>query len=677
MSDFIHTLKNVGVRSDQDFSRQRKIQMSNVLFSLTGFYTLLISVIFLLVGRDFPTILISVFISFTFSLCIFFNKQGWFTSSRQLFFSTIVVGIWSSAFVNGENFMLEIAFLPAIGIPFLLYLKSEIKQAFFWGAVFMISYFVMSFWYEQVSPINPISVEEAETLNKILVVLLFIWSINIVLLFSVEQRGNDFLVRKSKKDQGELMEIVELKNKKISDLEDLLVRKEREILDEKNHNESNYFKNKNCEIFKSMLSLDLSEILKFQSRNPTDEELSCLIKNLTVLHGKADASEFKTVRFNTNINKRVNFLIDGLKWNKTPVYFDNEIQDLQYVKTDGFQLSYLLEGLLTEILFDPKKGELFLQLKKSKEDKMILELIATGDFSFEFLFEKKSLIELQEFTSAKLWLDGNQKIVIDFDLLVNDYNEEKPFKGTSRRIKVLLVDDVDINLQLSTVLLQSLGCVVTQATSGEEVVEIYENGKFDLILMDINLPGLNGDEVMLKLKEEQEADTMWIALTANAIVGDKEKYLEKGFNDYLTKPITIQKLTQCLGNWFPEAKSTIFKAEANFLLDLSQIEQTAKLLGGWPVYFTFIDRFLVENTTICGEMTEALKHGNFKNLALLLHKLGGIASSVGAIGYFEILHSRYIAIKEGRGVSAEELNTILQLGEETNIKLNNLKTIKS
>ncbi len=132
-------------------------------------------------------------------------------------------------------------------------------------------------------------------------------------------------------------------------------------------------------------------------------------------------------------------------------------------------------------------------------------------------------------------------------------NEEE---STSSR-RVLIVDDNALNIKVATRLMKDLNVDITEATNGEECLNIINSGKqFDLILMDIMMPVMNGEECLRKLKENINFHTPVIALTADAITGSKEKYLSEGFVDYLSKPFKKDEI-QTLINKYLDNESQI------------------------------------------------------------------------------------------------------------------------
>ena len=116
---------------------------------------------------------------------------------------------------------------------------------------------------------------------------------------------------------------------------------------------------------------------------------------------------------------------------------------------------------------------------------------------------------------------------------------------------VLLVEDNPVNALLAQILLQREGCRVERAASGEEAIDILKNRKFDLIFMDLGLPGLDGLGATREVRRLGIA-TPVIALTANAYEEDRRACLQAGMNDFLTKPIELVALKHRLQTWTGE-----------------------------------------------------------------------------------------------------------------------------
>ena len=108
---------------------------------------------------------------------------------------------------------------------------------------------------------------------------------------------------------------------------------------------------------------------------------------------------------------------------------------------------------------------------------------------------------------------------------------------------ILVVEDNDMNMQLVEFLLEEGGYRIVKATSGEEALAIARDGSGtpDLILMDIHLPGMDGLSVVRAIKADERTATIPIlALTAHAMRGDKDRFLEAGCDGYISKPIDVK-----------------------------------------------------------------------------------------------------------------------------------------
>jgi len=129
--------------------------------------------------------------------------------------------------------------------------------------------------------------------------------------------------------------------------------------------------------------------------------------------------------------------------------------------------------------------------------------------------------------------------------------------------RILLAEDNPVNQQVAVSMLEMLGHRVELVGDGRQALEALERSNFDLVLMDCQMPELDGFEVTSRLRENEAADARAgeptsprvpvIALTANAMQGDRERCLAAGMDDYLSKPLTLAQLGAALGKWLPEA----------------------------------------------------------------------------------------------------------------------------
>ncbi len=113
--------------------------------------------------------------------------------------------------------------------------------------------------------------------------------------------------------------------------------------------------------------------------------------------------------------------------------------------------------------------------------------------------------------------------------------------------KVLIVDDSASNRELLRTMLSHCGCEVSEAGDGYEALSIAEQVKPDLIILDIQMPRLDGYGALARFRElEGFRKTPIVALTAYAMEGDDEKGRSAGFNDYVTKPVGLKKIRELL-----------------------------------------------------------------------------------------------------------------------------------
>ncbi len=126
-------------------------------------------------------------------------------------------------------------------------------------------------------------------------------------------------------------------------------------------------------------------------------------------------------------------------------------------------------------------------------------------------------------------------------------------------LRVLLVEDSDINQQVAIGMLGELGLRADRVADGAEAVRTLETSLYDVVLMDCQMPEMDGYEATARIRDPQSGvrdhDVPIIAMTAHAMQGDRETCLEAGMNDYLAKPITIDGLAAALDRWAPKTLS--------------------------------------------------------------------------------------------------------------------------
>ncbi|MBQ3841438.1 MAG: response regulator [Ruminiclostridium sp.] len=133
-------------------------------------------------------------------------------------------------------------------------------------------------------------------------------------------------------------------------------------------------------------------------------------------------------------------------------------------------------------------------------------------------------------------------------------NRREKEKKRYPNAKVLVTDDNDMNLKVAKNLLKLFGITADLASSGEEAISLMRRKNYNILFLDHMMPKMDGIETLKRLKEQEliPPETTVIALTANAVMGAKEAYMEAGFDDYLSKPIEIDHLDEKLEKYLPK-----------------------------------------------------------------------------------------------------------------------------
>lgn len=169
----------------------------------------------------------------------------------------------------------------------------------------------------------------------------------------------------------------------------------------------------------------------------------------------------------------------------------------------------------------------------------------------------KKLVELMNGTivvqsiygkGSKFTIAIDQRVVHK-EVVVEKREEKKVSEVHAEGRKVLIVDDNKINLKVASRLLENYKLDITTVESGALCIDKVNSDTYDLILMDDMMPNMSGVETLHKLKEIDGFTTPVVALTANAVTGMKEKYLNDGFDDYLAKPINRDELNNIVAKY--------------------------------------------------------------------------------------------------------------------------------
>ncbi|WP_018946478.1 response regulator [Thioalkalivibrio sp. AKL17] len=213
---------------------------------------------------------------------------------------------------------------------------------------------------------------------------------------------------------------------------------------------------------------------------------------------------------------------------------------------------------------------------------------------------------------------------------------------------VLLVEDNPINQQVARELLQGTGVTVEVANNGQEALDRFESGTFDLVLMDVQMPVMDGYDATRNLRRRPGLESLpVIAMTAHAMSGDRERCLDAGMNDYLSKPVQPDTLHTMLARWLPAAEETA--ATANPQQDTGDSATTGedtgaalpahlpgvdvdtglqRLGGNTGLYRRLLLEFLHDNREADHRLREMLESGDLTGAERLTHLIKGTTANL-------------------------------------------------
>ncbi|MBR5057987.1 MAG: response regulator, partial [Clostridiales bacterium] len=269
-----------------------------------------------------------------------------------------------------------------------------------------------------------------------------------------------------------------------------------------------------------------------------------------------------------------------------------------------------------------------------------------------------------------------------------EYHES--FRAPNARI--LIVDDTKMNLVVATEFLKDTKVNIDTAGGGKEAVELALSNKYDVILMDQRMPEMDGEETLKVIKSHEEGPnitTPVICLTADAVVGARERYLSKGFDDYLTKPIDSTNLEKTLKKYIPAEKIEIVEKEGKApeapVISAPEISASsefaalsecgidtdkgiANCAGDKDFYISILKEYSKDAQEKKAKLKGFLEEGNLKDYAILIHSLKSTSATIGAMAPSKLAQALEAAanddnkdfVLENQDAFIKEYDTVLQ-----------------
>jgi CheY-like chemotaxis protein/HPt (histidine-containing phosphotransfer) domain-containing protein len=249
--------------------------------------------------------------------------------------------------------------------------------------------------------------------------------------------------------------------------------------------------------------------------------------------------------------------------------------------------------------------------------------------------------------------------------------------GTLRGRRVLVVDDNSINLEVALEILKGWGITGTQALSGREAIRILESESFDAVLMDVQMPDMDGYQTTGLIRQmPAHLDLPILAMTANAMERDRLACLEAGMNDFIPKPIEPEHLFAALLQWTPKEPPVPVPPqepeppaqppppvavpgaadEGTPKAPLLDLDSALRRLGGNRTLLQeLLQSFQRGHAQAATEIRAALDQGNAKQAEHLSHKVRGVAGNLGANRIMDLAGAMEKALRADDLASARNL----------------------
>jgi CheY-like chemotaxis protein len=220
-----------------------------------------------------------------------------------------------------------------------------------------------------------------------------------------------------------------------------------------------------------------------------------------------------------------------------------------------------------------------------------------------------------------------------------------PQMGQRHPLRILLAEDNVVNQKVALRILERLGYRADVAANGLEVLEALERQSYDVVLMDVQMPEMDGVETTHHIVEQwpEERRPRIVAMTAHAMQGDRERYLEVGMDGYISKPVRVEDLVEALEgcqpfagrvDGIPPAPETVPQATAAGsstadAIDVAVLEKFRAMMG--EVASELIGLFLEDTPNLLADLREAVAQGDAEGLEQAAHTLKSSSATLGAM----------------------------------------------
>jgi CheY-like chemotaxis protein len=215
---------------------------------------------------------------------------------------------------------------------------------------------------------------------------------------------------------------------------------------------------------------------------------------------------------------------------------------------------------------------------------------------------------------------------------------QKATRQAGLSLKILLAEDNQVNQRLATRLLEKRGYEVTVVDNGREALDALARSAFDLVLMDVQMPVLDGIEAVMEIRLNETGKPFHqrvVALTAHAMKGDEERCLAAGMDGYLSKPIRQQELDGILDSYFPGLREPSASELLKVQMPADFVDEAVLLdrVGGDRAFLSELtELFRIEYPRQLSYARQALAEENSDGVMQAAHALRGVLANLAATG---------------------------------------------
>ena len=234
-------------------------------------------------------------------------------------------------------------------------------------------------------------------------------------------------------------------------------------------------------------------------------------------------------------------------------------------------------------------------------------------------------------------------------------------------IRVLLVEDNEMNQQVATELLESAGAIVTVANHGGEAVKILTEGDqapaFDVVFMDLQMPEMDGFTATRLLRSDPRLQKLpIIAMTAHALVEERQRCLDAGMNDHVSKPIDPDNLFSTLLRWAKPRPKQAVESQASFspikasdevvlpeIAGINLADGLKRVAGNRRLYRDLLGQFAAKQGDAAAQISTALESGDLELAERIAHTVKGVAGNIGITEVQSVAQKLEKALRDGEG----------------------------